>query len=287
MSRVEATREDGTAFPASFLAGDPEAVSAWDDLPLWSAPFGQVLLEAVRPGPDLRALDVGCGTGFPLLELADRLGPGALVWGLDPWGPALERVRLKARARGVANVQVVQAPAEEMPLEDASFDLIVSNNGLNNVQDALGALRECRRVARPGAQLVFTANLPETFSSFYRSLEKVLGSRGEEARLSALRRHIREKRKPAAEWVRLATLAGWDLRGLRRETFAWTFADGSAFLSHAFIRLAFLPSWRALLPEGLEDQVLGEVEDLLDGLARLHRGLRMEVPFLCLDCMAA
>jgi SAM-dependent methyltransferase len=53
---------------------------------------------------------------------------------------------------------------EQIPLRDGSIDLVVSNNGLNHVADLGRTLAECRRVARPGAQLVATMNLPETMA---------------------------------------------------------------------------------------------------------------------------
>ncbi|HVQ30534.1 MAG TPA: SAM-dependent methyltransferase, partial [Vicinamibacteria bacterium] len=61
-----------------------EDLSARDELPLWSAPFGLALLEAVTLRPGLRVLDVGFGTGFPALELGERLGASARVVGVDP-----------------------------------------------------------------------------------------------------------------------------------------------------------------------------------------------------------
>lgn len=137
-------------FVESYSAGIPDAVAAYDDVPIWSAPFGQVLLDNISYAPRLRALDIGCGTGFPLLELGDRLGPTSEVWGLDPWEPALQRAKTKIAARGLTNIKLVHAPAENMPFEDGFFDLIVSNNGLNNVQDVPLALHECRRIMRHG-----------------------------------------------------------------------------------------------------------------------------------------
>ncbi len=53
---------------------DPALVSIIDELPLWSAPFGLKLLDKVMFHPNMNVLDLGCGLGFPLLELANRLG---------------------------------------------------------------------------------------------------------------------------------------------------------------------------------------------------------------------
>ena len=77
----------------------PNIVGTYDELPLWSAMFGLLLLDHV-PLKDVRlALDVGCGTGFPLIELAERLGPTGHVHGIDPWSAALGRAREKIALR--------------------------------------------------------------------------------------------------------------------------------------------------------------------------------------------
>ena len=54
----------------TFDLRDPELVGVLDDLSLWSAMAGQLLLEHVPLRPGIRALDIACGTGFPMLELA-------------------------------------------------------------------------------------------------------------------------------------------------------------------------------------------------------------------------
>jgi len=112
-------------------------ISIDDELPLWSAPFGLKLLEHVIYKPDLTALDIGFGSGFPLIELAMRLGENARVYGIDPWKTAVDRTHEKIRRLGIANITVIEGPAESMPLENHSIDLITSNNGINNVRQPL------------------------------------------------------------------------------------------------------------------------------------------------------
>lgn len=114
---------------------DDDAVSALDELPLWAAPFGLLLLDLVRLRPGLAVLDVGFGTGFPILELAMRLGPSSSVHGLDAWPAAHRRTRFKLAQAGLGNVTLHEGAAEEMPFADRSFDVVVSNNGYNNVED--------------------------------------------------------------------------------------------------------------------------------------------------------
>ncbi len=76
---------------------DPSFAEIYDELPLWSAPFGRMLLDRVPLDKNGTILDVGCGTGFSTLELAQRCGPGANVIAVDPWGAGLETDSFRIR----------------------------------------------------------------------------------------------------------------------------------------------------------------------------------------------
>ena len=72
----------------------------YDELPFWSAPFGLVLLDTVRLRKRMLVLDIGCGAGFPMLELAGRLDGDSHVTGLDPSDEAVEMVQEKIAVIG-------------------------------------------------------------------------------------------------------------------------------------------------------------------------------------------
>ena len=74
---------------SKFDWSNAETVSAFDDVSLWSSMAGMLLLEFVPITGRNRVLDVGCGTGFPLLELAERIGSGGSVVGVDTSETAL------------------------------------------------------------------------------------------------------------------------------------------------------------------------------------------------------
>lgn len=61
-----------------------EFIDCFDELPLWSAPFGLLLLKHLELKPNLTVIDLGSGSGFPLIELAERLGKSCKLFGLDP-----------------------------------------------------------------------------------------------------------------------------------------------------------------------------------------------------------
>lgn len=100
--------------------------------------------ETVQHGD--RVLDACCGTG-DLAVAARRAGAGEIV-GVDFSEQMLERARRKA-----PELEWIQADVLALPLEDASFDVAVVGFGVRNVEDLEGAIREFRRVLRPGGRL--------------------------------------------------------------------------------------------------------------------------------------
>src|SRR4030095_16771514 len=92
---------------------DSQVVDVYDDLPIWSAMAGQLLMRHVPLDPKMRVLDVGCGTGFPTIELAQRLGYAAHVTGIDSWAAALARARRKVKIWGVGNVALIDGDATQ------------------------------------------------------------------------------------------------------------------------------------------------------------------------------
>jgi len=259
------------------------ALAAIDDLPLWSAPFGLRLLDVVQMRHRIRLLDIGSGLGFPLLELAQRLGSSCECHGIDPWKAANERARQKIAVWDLPNLKIHDGKAETLPFPDAHFDLITSNNGTNNVDDEVKVYREIKRVARPEAQIVLTMNLPGTMVEFYTVFKKVLSERGLRTELEAVDKHICDKRKSLSQIRALVESAGLTLNRVYKETFFLRYTDGTSMLSSRLIRMAFWQGWiNALEPPDVE-AIFGEVERELNRLAMQAGELRLTVPWVCLD----
>jgi ubiquinone/menaquinone biosynthesis C-methylase UbiE len=257
----------------------------YDELPLWSAPFGLMLLDTVRLGKNIRILDIGSGSGFPMLEIAERSGESCRVYGIDPSDDAVFLVTEKIRIKGITNAEILPVKAEILPFDDSTFGLIVSNNGLNNAEDPVKVLGECYRTAIPGGQLVFTMNLPHTFSAFYDMLEDTLAELGLHEVIQRMYDHIRLKRKPVEWWQERILESGLQIVSIQVDGFKFRFTDGQSFLKHYFIRTAFMPPWRSFLPESRADEILSVTEQKLDALAKESGMLEMQVPFACFDCM--
>lgn len=120
------------------------------------------LLDELGLHGDERLLDVGCGRGAVLLLGAERVRAGRAV-GVDLWrardqsGNSRAAVERNAVLEGVADrVELVHGDARELPFEDGSFDVVVSNLTVHNIPARDGrtqALREIVRVLRPGGRL--------------------------------------------------------------------------------------------------------------------------------------
>jgi ubiquinone/menaquinone biosynthesis C-methylase UbiE len=254
----------------------PQIMAAYDELPLWSAMFGLLLLDEVPLANVTTALDVGCGTGFPLIELAERLGARSHVHGLDPWKAGLARAAEKISARATPNVTLHEGSASSMPFPDAHFDLIVSNLGVNNFDDRAGAIRECRRVAKGGATLALTTNLQGHMREFYDVFAEVLGDD------EKLREHV-EHRATVETVKRLLTDGGFAITRVVEKTGTMRFADGSALLNHHFIKLGFLDAWKQIAPER---ELFAKLRDALDAKAREQGELLLTIPMAYVEARA-
>jgi arsenite methyltransferase len=122
-----------TAVQASLGCGVPTAVAALHE--------GETVL------------DLGSGAGADVLISARRVGPSGKAIGLDMTDEMLELARANARDAGVANVEFVKGYIEELPLPDASVDVIISNCVINLSADKQRVIGEAARVLRPGGRL--------------------------------------------------------------------------------------------------------------------------------------
>jgi arsenite methyltransferase len=268
----------------SFLTFDPDfnspqVIAAYDEVALWSAMFGLLLLEEVPLADVTNVLDVGCGTGFPLIELAERLGSRAHVHGIDPWSGGLKRAAEKIASRGTSNVTLHEGSATAMPFADATFDLIVSNLGVNNFDDRASAIRECRRVAKPKATLALTTNLQGHMREFYDVFAEVVRDDAEASK--RLRDHI-EHRATVDSVRELLESGGFEITRVVEREAVMRFANGTALLNHYFIKLGFLDAWKKVVP-GDEREVFAQLCEKLDEQGEL----RLTIPMAYVEATAA
>src|SRR5689334_24997116 len=130
------------------LMGTAAEIYADHLVPAIFAPWAPVLLDAVGVGPGDAVLDVACGTGVVAATATDRVGPTGTVIGVD-LNPGMLAV---ATAR-TQRVRWMQADAADLPFPGGTFDQVLCQAGLQYFPDRLHAVREMRRVLRPGGRL--------------------------------------------------------------------------------------------------------------------------------------
>jgi arsenite methyltransferase len=101
-------------------------------------------------------LDLGSGAGADVLISAKRVGPTGKAIGLDMTDEMLDLARCNAAEAGIANAEFVKGYLEELPLPDASVDVIISNCVVNLSGDKPTVLREAARVLRPGGRFAIS-----------------------------------------------------------------------------------------------------------------------------------
>jgi ubiquinone/menaquinone biosynthesis C-methylase UbiE len=111
-------------------------------------------------------VDLGSGAGFDALLAASMVGPGGRVFGIDMTRAMLDKARHNAALLGLGNVGFHQAYLEELPLPDASADVVISNGVINLCPDKAAVLDEAHRVLMPGgrmqiADIVVATAVPE------------------------------------------------------------------------------------------------------------------------------
>jgi SAM-dependent methyltransferase len=143
------------AMPA--MTQDEVRVNAWAEvrglLEQQLAPLGRRALAALAPQPGESVLDIGCGGGETVLDLARAVAPDGTVVGIDLSAAVLEFAQRAAKA--CERVRFVQADAQVFPFEPASFDAAFSRFGVMFFANPTAAFINIRRSLRSNGRLVF------------------------------------------------------------------------------------------------------------------------------------
>jgi arsenite methyltransferase len=133
-------------YPPALLARVPDASA--DSFAGVANPFS---LGPLEPGE--RVLDLGCGAGTDSLVAAQMVGPEGSVTGIDMTPEMLVKARASAAELGADNVEFVEAEAERLPFDDASFDVVISNGVIDLIPDKDAVFSELFRVPKPGGRI--------------------------------------------------------------------------------------------------------------------------------------
>jgi len=144
---------------------DPIPFPHWAWWVLLALPRGRQsardLLDVLQPGPDDRILEVGSGPGLHALPVARALEPGGQLTAIDIQPEMLVHLERRAAVAGLTTIRTRRADAEGLPFSDGTFDKAYMIGTLGEIADGDRALRELRRVLKPGGRLVIGELLPD------------------------------------------------------------------------------------------------------------------------------
>ena len=238
-------------------------------LPVWSEPFGRLLLRDLDVPAGGQVLDVSCATGYPAVEILRRMGGSGRLIAIDSASSLLDQARRKVQAMGAKNAFLrTESAVPRLSFADDVYDLTVCHLGLLDMPDPGAAIADFTRVTRMGGEVRCTLPLAGTFAAFYDLFREVLRRRDRDEALARLDRYM--ARYPTVQaceaWMHAAGLGD-----VRVEVEPLSLHVGSArelFLAPV-IEYGFLPWWKAVAGGGREMQdVFWALKDAVDAQIR-------------------
>lgn len=136
------------------------------------------LRSVLRPQPGERLLEIGVGTGYYSLDLAECVAPEGTLELFDLQRKFLDHVLRAAGDRGLTNLVATEGDATDLPYDDASVDAVVLTAVLGEIPDGDAALREIRRVLKPDGRLVVGELFGDPHFTTRASLERMGAAAG-------------------------------------------------------------------------------------------------------------
>jgi SAM-dependent methyltransferase len=160
-------------------AGNADQVAYWNDKAgeTWTTfqeridavftPLTQAAIAAAAPAPGEHVIDIGCGCGATVLELARRVTPGGTVLGADISLPMLARATERVARAGLTNVELIVADAQTHAFPPAATDLLFSRFGVMFFADPAAAFANLRLAMREGGRLAFVCWRPMAENTWF------------------------------------------------------------------------------------------------------------------------
>jgi arsenite methyltransferase len=260
----------------------PEIAEYIDEVSLWSAPFGLMLLDKIPLKPDMKVLDVGFGTGFPLIEIAQRLGSSSTVYGIDTWIAASDRAKRKLKAYKVENVEIAEGDASQLPYDTSFLDMVTANLLINNLEEPDKVISEIFRVLKPGGSFHTATNVVGHMREFYKVFRNTLAELKMDSCLPALAANIKHRLDAGIITDKLRKTGFKKIKSYKN-SFIMRFLNGSAFLNHSFIILGFMDGWKAVIPDKDKLKFFTRLEQNLNSYAEEKGELKLTIPMVYIE----
>lgn len=245
-------------------------------LPVWSMKFGRLLLKALRLPEKGMLLDVGCGTGYPALEILQKQPDGLRIIAIDNASPMMEIARKKAGDLSGKKIFFRTENAwEKLSFADEVYDLTYSNLAVMDLSDPYTAINELTRVTNFNGQVAFTLPVSGSWSEFFDIFRDVLTKRDKYEILSALSEYEAQRvpePQTVLDWMKKAGLKN---ASCEVETFELLFKSAREFFFDPVVEYGPLKEWKEIIPDA--DEMKDIFVDIKDSIDTLFSGLVFSV----------
>jgi len=257
-----------------------EMVEIYDEVPLWSAPFGKILLDNIPMQANWTIVDLGFGTGFPLIELAQRFGDGSQIIGVDIWEAAMQRVQKKIERLELSNIKLINQKASDVFIQNSSVDLVCSNIGVNNFENKESVYSKVHKMLKAKGHFCLTTNDQRTFEELFILFEDAFLKL--DLNLESLRNYI-NSRSNSEQLIEQIGKNGFEQIKQIEETTYLRFVSSKALFNHSLIRIAFLTSWQSIIPKEKWISFLKLVTNSIEAIISNKGEFKMTIPMVYLN----
>jgi ubiquinone/menaquinone biosynthesis C-methylase UbiE len=269
----------------------------YDDeiLPIWAQRFGRMLLRGLELPPKAMILDVGCGTGYPALEVVRKMDEQSRLIAIDSQSTMLDVARKKAGELGGKRIFFrTETAYPRLPFTEGVYDVVMCNLGLTDAPDPKAALKDFGRVTKPGGKVLATLPMAGTWDEFHDIYREVLVKHDKHDILERLEAHIQSYPtvEQAESWLNGAGLAD---ATVEVEQLTLLFRSSREFFFAPVIEYGPLSKWKEIAGRGQELQdVFWYIKQAIDAYfkdrafevtvkAGCLRGTRVLTPELALE----
>lgn len=232
--------------------------------------------------PNVKVVDIGFGTGFPLIELSQRFGETCSIFGIDIWPQGIKKAKEKINVLGLKNIQIIEQSASSLPFDANQIDLITSNLGINNFEEKEKVIKECHRVLKRGGSISITTNPIGTFNEIFNLFELIFDKMGLHKSSIQLETYLKSRSTKEAT-IDLFKQHGLSCIKSKERNAIIRFANATAVLDHSLIRIGFIEGWESLIPIEHRDTFFKELENQIQQIIDQNNEFVLSIPILYLE----
>lgn len=215
-------------------------------LPVWTKPFGELLMKDFPFPKQGQVLDVTCGTGFPGLDLLKQFNQETRLIAIDERSVLLDRARRKAADSDLSGVFFrTETALPRLSFAANVYNVTYSNLGLAEMPNRVGALADYCRVTVPGGEVRCTLPLKGTYHEFYDLFRQVLAELKNRDGQGRLAEHLRQY-PTKEEALTLLKKASLENPRVETTTFELSFASAKEFFFAPAIDHGPLAAWKKI-----------------------------------------